>query len=687
MESGIAGINNFIMDFNSLYGLLYESYVDKQVNKTAHYIEANHPRLIGLERTQAGNPKTAKDLANDVKNQMPILVSSENGAKAGKFILGAARIFYYEIEKNRRDVSAQLSRYIKTLIDDGHSDQFDENLNGLSYQQLEDTFKEATQRASDNEREEFAKAQWSGQSDYEVVRIDSTEEAAPYAKYLNPEMPWCITQDQQYYDSYTNGGIGVFYFVLKKGYQSIPCEKGPNHPHDEYGESMMAVAVDQNGNLLNCTSRWNGRGDFMNARELSQRVGRNFYDVFKPRTFEEVVYHLGANPYPDFEDNIAKRHGFQMVASGGRYYWDTVAKIDYENKKITMGYYNNGLGERILWTESGEIITEKPVEVLDPSYLPIPMMNANVRVEKVIVPDTVTEIAPNTFRGSIWIKEVIIPDTVRKIGKNAFTGTSLESIEIPDSVIEIGEEAFSKCRSLSQVKLSESLTEIKSETFCNTNISSIEIPETVKSIGENVFSQCRHLISIEIPNTVTDIGDCAFGNCDNMKSIKLPDTITEIPIGMCISCLELESVIIPDTVKTIHQHAFANCYKLASLKIGKSVTTIGPSAFCNSSIETVVIPPNVRFIDYGAFLSGASDEVMPKTAIIQSDDVYIDNRAFEPETKIVRSAPSNPLNPTDPQPESGIGESTILYHNLKWKPQDGDPLVLLGVTGLSEFNG
>ena len=66
-----------------------------------------------------------------------------------------------------------------------------------------------------------------------------------------------------------------------------------------------------------------------------------------------------------------------------------------------------------------------------------------------IIPDSVTTIGDNAFRGCKILTSIVIPDSVTTIGDNAFRGcANLTSIVIPDSVTEIGRRAFNDCENL-----------------------------------------------------------------------------------------------------------------------------------------------------------------------------------------------------------------------------------------------
>lgn len=65
-------------------------------------------------------------------------------------------------------------------------------------------------------------------------------------------------------------------------------------------------------------------------------------------------------------------------------------------------------------------------------------------LQKLVIPEGVTQIAPSAFDGQEKLTEVTLPTTLRKIGTYAFYGCkALTSITIPEGVEEIGRCAFS----------------------------------------------------------------------------------------------------------------------------------------------------------------------------------------------------------------------------------------------------
>ena len=95
-------------------------------------------------------------------------------------------------------------------------------------------------------------------------------------------------------------------------------------------------------------------------------------------------------------------------------------------------------------------------------------------------------------------KNTVIPNTVTSIGKNAFKGiTGMTSIEIPESVVSIGDNAFALCFDLT---------------------GDLTIPNSVTYIGESAFFQCEGLDgTLTLGESVSYIGDWAFRRCSHIS--------------------------------------------------------------------------------------------------------------------------------------------------------------------------
>lgn len=122
---------------------------------------------------------------------------------------------------------------------------------------------------------------------------------------------------------------------------------------------------------------------------------------------------------------------------------------------------------------------------------------------------TVTEIAPNAFKGNRSFHIVYLPDTIRALGQSAFENCSyLKYINIPEGVTEIPERCFYK-----------------------TDLYEISLPSTLTAIGNYGIYAGDTLCYVFVPEGVTTLGEDAivghtFGSCFTV--VHLPSTITEI---------------------------------------------------------------------------------------------------------------------------------------------------------------
>ena len=141
--------------------------------------------------------------------------------------------------------------------------------------------------------------------------------------------------------------------------------------------------------------------------------------------------------------------------------------------------------------------------------------------DEVVVPEGVTEIGPQAFRGAD-VEQVFLPSSLEKISRSAFEECRyLSSVDVPEGVTLIGAEAFSGCESLESVRLPGSLKRIEDSAFENcSSLDWVDIPEGVEWIGSGAFSWCSSLERISLPSTIDLFSiDDSFCYCDSLETV------------------------------------------------------------------------------------------------------------------------------------------------------------------------
>ena len=242
-----------------------------------------------------------------------------------KYFLGVTRMIMEKQLTNGESIMKlnSILKYINN--DESLNTSFDRNLNGLTFEKLSEQMSEGMEQAYKSERERFSSTDFGEMNtSYSVVKINNFKEASEYGKYTS----WCVTHGEQAFNNYTNNGICIFYFCLKDGFESIPEKIGENCPLDEYGLSMLAVCVDENGECKTITCRWNhnngGNDNVMSTEELSRLLGVNFYEVFKPSSvFKEKL---------EKALSLAKKGDFSGFDNIDNFDKNGLAKVELNNK-------------------------------------------------------------------------------------------------------------------------------------------------------------------------------------------------------------------------------------------------------------------------------------------------------------------------------------------------------------------
>ena len=145
----------------------------------------------------------------------------------------------------------------------------------------------------------------------------------------------------------------------------------------------------------------------------------------------------------------------------------------------------------------------------------------------ITIPDSVTTIGGSAFRDCSSLREfkgkfadddgrcLIIDGTLK-----SFAPAGLTAYTIPDSVSTIGSDVFRGCDNLTSVTIPYSVTTIDADAFSGcSSLTSITIPDSVITIRSYALQYCSSLTSITIGDGVTTIGDYAFDNCNKLTSV------------------------------------------------------------------------------------------------------------------------------------------------------------------------
>ena len=277
--------------------------------------------------------------------------------------------------------------------------------------------------------------------------------------------------------------------------------------------------------------------------------------------------------------------------------------------------------------------------------------------------------------------DIVIPNTVTKIGDEAFKGNKkVTSVTIPGSVVDIGNNAFEACENLKKVAFTNPdearnnlLIRLSAFKDC-TKLTDVEIPARVKQIVGNIFKGCTSLMEIKvnannpyyfaqdgvlfgpalveyapqyddnyvllaypagrqgeytipsqvnektidqvwtsgfegaagltditIPASIGRLGTAAFEST-GLTHVTIPDTVQQVDPAVFQNCTSLVSVKLPEGITEIDQYLFANCISLQHVDMPDTITKINIYAFHNcTSLTSLALPKGLTSLSVGCF--------------------------------------------------------------------------------------
>ena len=244
--------------------------------------------------------------------------------------------------------------------------------------------------------------------------------------------------------------------------------------------------------------------------------------------------------------------------------------------------------------------------------------NEYYKLQKVNIPESITEVGDFLFAGFSFIEEITFHDNLKRIGKYAFDQCkNITKLIIPNSVEEMQFGSFRFCESLTELTMPQLNYYTWNHIFNKNKVTKLTLtkgdyiydnevplyPNDPHSVA-GVFSSFKYLETITIPASITKIGDVAFANCKNLKNVIFEEgsKLTEIGSYTFFNCESLTNIVIPEGVEIIDTAAFLNCESLTNVVIPNNVNTINEYTFMNCiNLQTFTFGKNTKIFEEKIF--------------------------------------------------------------------------------------
>lgn len=251
-------------------------------------------------------------------------------------------------------------------------------------------------------------------------------------------------------------------------------------------------------------------------------------------------------------------------------------------------------------------------------------------ITAVTLPDGLTSIGDNAFRGCTQLTSIVIPDSVTDVGAYCFYGcTALESATLSANLYDLSNRVFEGCSSLGNVVIPDSVQYIYSGAFWNcVSMTQINIPKNVSYIDAGAFGASSDYSETKLASITVAEGNEDFSIVDGMlvhtntqqllaypggrtdESVTIPEGIVHIALHAFSLSDSLKSVTVPDHVKTIDESAFHYCSALETVILEEGVKTIGGFAFRECCrLTSITIPESVDNIGNHVFALGYDEDL------------------------------------------------------------------------------
>lgn len=258
--------------------------------------------------------------------------------------------------------------------------------------------------------------------------------------------------------------------------------------------------------------------------------GISIPNVIDAKDINEIMIHAIADSFDDYEYSVLEDNTIEITKYNGT---DSQVTIpDTINGKLVTS-----IGKRAFWLNGSitkVVIPDSVTSIgtsafnncskLETVNLPTNLTTLGnsafgyTNISEITIPKSLNSVT-NPFEGSN-LKIVYFETGIERVISNLFSScTNLEKIDIPDSVTEIDSMAFWCCSNLKEVNLSNNLKTVGSNSFKNcTSLTSINLPESLTTLEIEAFVNAP-LSEIVIPKNTENIRNYSVGYLNNFIKI------------------------------------------------------------------------------------------------------------------------------------------------------------------------
>ena len=261
----------------------------------------------------------------------------------------------------------------------------------------------------------------------------------------------------------------------------------------------------------------------------------------------------------------------------------------------------------------------------------------NNLITSLTIPESVEHIGGHAFQRCESLSEVIFEDNSRltEIGDYGFASCySLNSVELPSGVDTLNYAVFSGA-ALESFTITESIKVICASALASTALTEISIPAHVRVEGK-AFACCekmkRFTVHPDHPELMSDEYGAVYSKDKKIlyyvpsklepSVYRVADTTEHIAYS-AFSYTDVEHIIFNDTLKTVEEGAFTAA-GVEKLELGSGLDTLPDNFIFNTStLEFLIIPENIKSLEYCALGHQLSE------VVFLSKDVEFGTRAID----------------------------------------------------------